>query len=135
MAALPLPQPHPTRRRADPALLGRLRRAGRAARLGVAVMDGALDQLLHALPGAIGRRLTFHETGAAELSFDEAWLIGVIEAIRTGDADRYRFALLSRMRREPASRLHFLFCKVAHSLDARPEHANLAIRPAIASAE
>ena len=135
MTALALPNTPSPAPNVDRDLLVRVRRAGRAARLGAFVPDSALDLLLQDLPKAIGRRLRFFEPGAAELSFDEAWLLGVIEAIRAGDSDRYRFALLSRMRREPAARLHFLFCKVAHSLDARPGHANLASRPAAASAD
>lgn len=135
MAALVFPYESSPLPQRDAELLARVRRAGRAARLGTFVPDSALDQLLQALPVAIGRRLTFFETGAIEMSFDEGWLLGVIEAIRAGDSDRYRFALLSRMRREPAARLHFLLCNVAHSLDVRPLHANLASRPTAAGAE
>jgi hypothetical protein len=89
--------------------------AGRKARLsGVTTGDPMLD-LLSALPDALGKRLKFHEPTAAEKSFDEVWLENLLDAVRQGDDARYRFALLSRMSRERASRLHFLVCKAAHA--------------------
>ena len=93
----------------------RLRVAGRKARLSGVTSGDPMQVLLAALPGALGRRLRFHELNAAERSFDEAWLENLLDAVRQGDGARYRFALLSRMSREQASRLHFLVCKAAHA--------------------
>ena len=94
-----------------------LRSAGRRARLARGAGDDPMTELIDALPVAIGRRLRFYEPGAIERSFDECWLDNIFDAIRQGDTDRYRFALLSRMSRETASAMHFLFCKAARHLD------------------
>jgi hypothetical protein len=91
-----------------------LRIAGRKARLSGVTTGDAMQDLLSALPKALGRRLRFHEPKAAEKSFDEIWLENLFDAVRQGDEARYRFALLSRMSREKASALHFLVCKAAH---------------------
>ncbi len=103
----PVPQPNAA-----------LRKAGRRARLARGSTDDPMTALIDALPTAIGRRLRFYEPGAVERSFDEAWLDNIFDAIRQGDTDRYRFALLSRMSREKASAMHFLFCKAAQHLHA-----------------
>ena len=95
-----------------------LRQVGRRARLARGHADDPMTALIDALPTAIGRRLRFYEPGAAERSFDEAWLDNIFDAIRHGDTERYRFALLSRMSREKASAMHFLFCKAAQHLHA-----------------
>ena len=92
-----------------------LRIAGRRARLGNRAPQTPMDELLAALPAALGKRLRFHEPHAATPSFDELWLANALDALRMGDDDRYRFAVLSRMSRERASRMHFLFCKAAHA--------------------
>jgi hypothetical protein len=96
-----------------------LRHAGRLARLSGRRTGDPMQVLLAALPAALGRRMRFHEPGAVEKSFDELWLENLLDAVRQNDEARYRFALLSRMSREQASRLHFLICKAAHD-SARP---------------
>lgn len=94
-----------------------VRAAGRRARLSGVTSPDPMAELLAALPKALGRRLRFHELTAGEQSFDELWLANAFDAIRNGDESRYRFAMLSRMSREQASRLHFLMCRAAYSLD------------------
>lgn len=91
-----------------------VRTAGRKARLTGVTTGDPMQDLLSALPRALGRRLRFHEPNAAEKSFDEIWLENLFDAVRQGDEARYRFALFSRMSREKASALHFLVCKAAH---------------------
>lgn len=98
-----------------------LRNAGRRARLSGVSSGTPMADLLAALPDALGRRMRFHEPAAREKSFDERWLENLLDAVRCGDDARYRFALLSRMSREKASRLHFLVCKAAHVLDDQME--------------
>ena len=95
-----------------------LRAAGRKARLSGVTTGNPMQALLAALPDALGRRLKFHEPTAVEKSFDELWLENLLDAVRKNDAPRYRFALLSRMSREQASRLHFMVCKAAHDIGA-----------------
>ncbi len=101
-----------------PAALPRhsLREAGRKARLSGVTTGSPMQALLAALPEALGRRLKFHEPNAVEKSFDELWLENLLDAVRMNDEARYRFALLSRMSRERASRLHFMVCKAAHDI-------------------
>lgn len=91
-----------------------VRMAGRKARLSGVTTGDPMQELLSALPEALGRRMKFHEPAASEKSFDELWLENLLDAVRQNDEARYRFALLSRMSRERASRLHFLVCKAAH---------------------
>ena len=94
-----------------------LRDAGRKARLSGVTSGDPMAELMAALPKALGRRLRFHEPSASEPSFDELWLANVFDAVRQGDATRYRFAMLSRMSKERASSLHFLMCRAVYSLD------------------
>ena len=97
--------------------LGQVRCVGRRLRLHGARDPSPLGVLLQRLPAMLGRRLVFHEHGARDVSFDEAWLLNLLDAVRSADEDRYRFALLSRMPRDRASALHFLVCQTAHTLD------------------
>jgi len=99
-------------------VLARIRSAGLKARLHPAsAAEDALDRLVSDLPAALGRRLTFHEPGATEVSFDEAWLCNALDAVRQGDTDRYAFALRSRLTAERAARLHVWFCRAAQNLE------------------
>ncbi len=98
-----------------------LRRAGRKARLSGVRTGDPIEDLLAALPHALGRRLRFHEVSAVEPSFDEMWLANILDAVRQGDAARYQFGMLSRMSREKAASLHFLICMAAAKLDETGE--------------
>ncbi len=104
-----------------PAAHRMLRDAGRKARLTGVKTGNPMDDLLAVLPAALGRRLCFHEVTSWEPSFDELWLANIFDAIRQSDADRYRFAMLSRMSREQAARLHFMMCRAAYRLDGGAE--------------
>lgn len=64
----------------------------------------------------LGKRLAFFKRGARDVSFDEAWLLNMFEAVWTGDKDRYCFALLSQMSKADAADLHFATCKAAWTL-------------------
>lgn len=116
------PRPEAPAARVDPPLLGtleQLRSTARRLRLHATCDTSALGVLLDRLPSMLGCRMVFHEPGAQDVSFDEAWVLNLLDAVRMGDEDRYRFALLSRMRRDRASALHFLVCQAAHTLDMR----------------
>lgn len=95
------------------------RRAGRALRVsprGLCDMS-AWSRIVLLCQNMIGKRLIFFPPEDAEQSFDERWLLAVIDAVRRADADRYRFLLLSRMSAERASALHFPLCRLVHRLD------------------
>lgn len=98
-------------------LIEQLRLTGRRLRLHQECDTSPLGILLSRLPAMLDRRLVFHEIGAIDVSFDEAWLLNMLDAVLEADEDRYRFALLSRMRRDRASAVHFLICQAAHALE------------------
>jgi hypothetical protein len=100
-----------------PKALADLRARGRKARLFGAISGEPMHDLLAKLPAALGRRLVFFEDSSTELSFDEAWLLNLFDAVHRADHDRYCFAMRSRMSRANASALHFLVCKAARALD------------------
>jgi len=106
---------HPVRQVVEPegvALINRLRLVGlrcRAARKAppieacrlIAEDDGgappALEMLMRSLPQALGRAPVLFAPGTAELSFDEAWLLQLIAALRAGDVSSVAFLLRSRV--------------------------------------
>lgn len=99
--------------------LSAARRAGRALRVsprGLCDMS-AWSRIVLLCQNMIGKRLIFFPPEDAEQSFDERWLLAVIDAVRRADADSYRFLLLSRMSAERASALHFPLCRLVHRLD------------------
>jgi len=57
----------------------------------------AMEMLMRSLPQAIGRMPVFHAPGASELSFDEAWLLQLVQALRAEDAASCGFLLRSRV--------------------------------------
>ena len=77
------------------------------------------DGLLHVLPRALGRPLLVRRPGAAGPSFDEAWIVGLVEAVRRDDAASAGFALASRVPKPFRRPLAFLFHGLARRLDAR----------------
>lgn len=99
-----------------PQVLSDLRRSARRAWLyGAGDLD-PVTKVVARLPGALGRRLVFFEPNSSEMSFDEAWLLNLFDAVRNADHDRYCFAMLSRMSRTQAAELHFHICKAVGTL-------------------
>lgn len=56
-----------------------------------------LDVLLQVLDEALGKRPVFYCPGAADLSFDERWLIGAIDARMRDDDDSFAFLMHARV--------------------------------------
>lgn len=100
-----------------PEVLTELRRMGRRARLHGAGDSNPVVSLLATLPEALKRRLVFFQDQTSEMSFDEAWLLNLFDAVRTNDHDRYFFAMLSRMSKAKASELHFFVIQAVQALD------------------
>ena len=108
-AAPPQPATVPQSDRTDTRLVEVLRRLARESHLGrrmdphracalIEMAPGdAVDRfgrgLLSALRNAAAVRLVFHPAGAAERTFAERWLVGLVEAYDRGDADSVRFAI------------------------------------------
>lgn len=59
--------------------------------------DTARDVLMRSLPQALGRMPVLFAPGTHELSFDEAWLLQLVSALRDDDADSATFLLRSRV--------------------------------------
>ena len=100
-----------------PAVLASLRQKGRDARLHGAGSKDPVTSLLARFPEALGRRLVFFEPTSGELSFDEAWLLNMFDAVQNRDQDRYCFALRSRMSKANAAEMHFFVMKAIRALD------------------
>lgn len=74
--------------------------------------------LLRLLPKAMGRRVVFHRPGAGPCSFDEAWLLALLRAVRRGDQDSLHFALASRVERRFHAPIKFLVDGLARRIDS-----------------
>ena len=81
------------------------------------------EALLRLLPRATGRRVTVHRPGAGSCSFDEAWLLGLLRAVRAGDGDSLHFALASRVARHMRGQVRFLAEGLARRGDAADPQA------------
>lgn len=73
--------------------------------------------LLRTLGQALGKRLVIHRPGSAEVSFDERWLLRVIERLESGDTDSFTFLLSRRIPHEYRRSVAFL----VHGLVTPPE--------------
>lgn len=71
------------------------------------------DALARCLADAIGKRVTFHTPGTAELSFDESWLLQLGKAIKREDEASTAFLLASRVSREHSRLVRFLVGRIA----------------------
>lgn len=103
------------------AAMDRLRQVARCSRLWAANTRcrDPLAELVTALPRALGRAPRFFAPGTQSLSFDEAWLLALHDAVNRSDADSYTFLLQTRMTRERASALHFALCPGLATLDTQ----------------
>ncbi|MEM9784097.1 MAG: hypothetical protein AAF899_16680 [Pseudomonadota bacterium] len=118
---------------ADVLLLGKLREQAIDAQLAprvepfhfCAVIEASPDRaagaylagLLHVLPKAIDRPLLIRRPGAILPSFDEAWILGMVSAMRRDDAASLRFAIASRVERPFRRPLAFIIRGLADRLD------------------
>lgn len=80
--------------------------------------DKDMAALLRFLPVALGKRVVFHRPGAQSLTFDEAWLMRLVNAVRTDDQDAIYFALSSRVARHLRAPMRRLAELCADRLDA-----------------
>ena len=116
-AAVKHSEPLVTQHPPPPQDVQRLRSFGRKARLHGEGSDHPVIIFLARLHGALGRRPSFFQPNSSEISFDEAWLLNLFDAVRKNDHDRYCFAMRSRMSRSDAAELHFFAMKAAQALD------------------
>ncbi|WP_217359449.1 hypothetical protein [Ruegeria arenilitoris] len=69
--------------------------------------------LMRGLRQALSKRPVFFRPGTTELSFDEAWLGRLIEAVERKDDDSFRFLIRSRVPRWTQQNLAFLVRSVS----------------------
>ncbi len=71
------------------------------------------EALLRGLAVVLGRVPVLHQPGAAELSFDEAWIASLLGAARRGDEASMRFLLASRLPRHVWRQIGWLAAQLA----------------------
>lgn len=64
---------------------------------GCPFQDETFSLLLKLLPIALRRQVVFHRPGAEDTTFDEEWLLSLLDSIRRKDDNSVAFALCSRV--------------------------------------
>lgn len=75
------------------------------------------DALFRTLGQGLGRPPRIFVPGSTDLSFDERWLMALIDATETGDEASRTFLLSSRLRPEARRALAFLVTNLTDRLD------------------
>ncbi|KJZ17881.1 hypothetical protein TW80_16735 [Loktanella sp. S4079] len=70
--------------------------------------DAHARALIKCLRQVTSRTTTFFRPGTEEISFDEAWLVQALSAIKRGDGDSFSFLVRSRVPREHQRHIAFL---------------------------
>lgn len=81
-----------------------------------------LDTLLRTLEQGLGRAPVIYCETCPQLSFDERWILALLDAHRRGDRDSSAFLLCSRLPRAARRHVAFLIAGVAQSADAAATH-------------
>lgn len=76
-----------------------------------------LHVLLEHMGAALGRDMVFEAPGRAARSFDERWLMALLQAADRGDAASYRFLLRARLAADAASGIHFALTQARTQMD------------------
>ena len=71
-----------------------------------------LEIFIRSLPEAFGRQIVIHKPGTKQLSWDEKWLLSIIEVVSRADYDSVHFLIRSAVKRK--HRREFL--TIAHEL-------------------
>ncbi len=71
-----------------------------------------LEIFIRSLPQAFGRQVIIHRPETVELSWDEKWLLSIIEAVSRADYDSVHFLIQTVVKRK--HRREFL--TIAHEL-------------------
>jgi len=75
------------------------------------------EALLRGLAAVLGRAPVLHQPGAAELSFDEAWIASLLAAAKREDEASLRFLLASRLPRHAWRQIGWLAVQLAQRQD------------------
>jgi hypothetical protein len=71
------------------------------------------ETLMRGFRQAVSQRPVFFRPGTTELSFDEAWLGRLFEAVENSDDDSFRFLVQSRVPRWTQGNLAFLIRSIS----------------------
>lgn len=80
-------------------------------------LEAHAEALMRCLNDAVGKNLRFHAPGTAEMSFDEAWLVQLSDALLRDDDASASFLLRSRVLPEHRRLVGFLIGRIARSFD------------------
>jgi len=72
-----------------------------------------LGQIVLTAPQGMGRSMKFYRPGTADISFDEAWLLSLVDAARRGDALSMRFMTGRRVAPQARDSVLFLVSRIA----------------------
>ncbi len=70
--------------------------------------DAHARALLKCLRQAVSNKPIFYRPGTKEVSFDEAWLMRALVAVKSGDTDSFMFLLRSRVPKQHQRHVAFL---------------------------
>lgn len=73
--------------------------------------------LFRTVAHATGRPLRFHRPRVAAVTFDEAWVMRLLDSLRMGDLDSALFCIGSQIPRERQALVRFLAGRLAERLD------------------
>ncbi len=73
--------------------------------------------LFRALPSLLASDVRLYMPGDTDISFDEAWLLQLIERERAGDADSVAFLIRRRLPRFAWRQVRFLVASLVRALD------------------
>lgn len=79
--------------------------------------EAVTEALIRTLGQSLGRKPRFYRPHSHALTFDEAWILSLLSAIRQGDEDSATFLLCSRVGREARRSVAFLATGLAAHLD------------------
>ena len=71
------------------------------------------EVLMRSLPQALGRLPVFYRPGVADTSFDEDWLLRIVDRHRASDAGSVAFLLRSRVPDHARRNLGFLIAQIS----------------------
>ncbi|MGF1444936.1 MAG: hypothetical protein ACFBRM_01915 [Pikeienuella sp.] len=91
--------------------------------------EALVAALLRALSIGLGRAVVIHRPGSLTLSFDESWLIRVIDSIQGEDWDSLAFNLTARLSPPERMKVRFLAGVLARRIDNLETNAGCIASP------
>ena len=79
-----------------------------------------VQALFRALPTLLPNGFRLYRPGDDQVSFDEAWLLQLLDRARAGDTDSLTFLIKRRIPRHAERQVAFLVHSLAAALDDRP---------------